>query len=72
MATSTWLCLWERYLQLFHLVLAWKILHRRFPADDRLGKLGFSLAFHCSHCHKVVEDLDHLFLGCQFAQALWS
>ncbi|KAK3225524.1 hypothetical protein Dsin_005386 [Dipteronia sinensis] len=44
----------------------------RFLAKDRLCRSGFQLASRCSVYGASLESVDHLFLKCPLATALWE
>ncbi|CAL0326745.1 unnamed protein product [Lupinus luteus] len=42
------------------------------PTDENLMKRGSMMASKCSLCKASQEDIDHLFIHCNFAKALWN
>ncbi|KAK3198315.1 hypothetical protein Dsin_021730 [Dipteronia sinensis] len=44
----------------------------RLPTEDRLCRSGFQLASRCSVCGASSKSVDHLFIKCPLATALWE
>ncbi|KAK3218439.1 hypothetical protein Dsin_012409 [Dipteronia sinensis] len=53
-------------------VLSLRLLLDRLPTEDRLCRSEFQLASRCSVCGARLESVDHLFLKCPLATALWE
>lgn len=56
---------WERYIPLSYFFL------RRLPLDCTFRKLGISLASRCHLCEHNSKDLNHIFVTCPFAYAIY-
>ncbi|KAK3193273.1 hypothetical protein Dsin_024583 [Dipteronia sinensis] len=54
-----------------HSIVSCRLLLDRLPTKDRLCRSGFQLASRCSVCVANSESVDHLFLKCHLATALW-
>ncbi|KAK3229362.1 hypothetical protein Dsin_001243 [Dipteronia sinensis] len=67
-----WRDVWSRYIPPSHSVLSWRFLLDWLPTEDRLCRFGFQLASRCSVCGASLESVDHLFLKCPLATALWE
>ncbi|XP_059295381.1 uncharacterized protein LOC132048701 [Lycium ferocissimum] len=50
----------------------WLTLHGRLLTSDRLIKWGLDVEPLCILCQQCHEDRSHLFVGCPFANQLWS
>ncbi|KAK3199351.1 hypothetical protein Dsin_022766 [Dipteronia sinensis] len=67
-----WRDVWSRYIPHSRLILSWRLLLDRLPIEDRLCRSEFQLASRCSVCGASSESMDHLFLKCPLATALWE
>ena len=50
---------------------AWISLRKRALTSDRISKFHISQSFNYHLCDQELEDGDHLFLNCPFAQQYW-
>ncbi|XP_059071301.1 uncharacterized protein LOC131865388 [Cryptomeria japonica] len=50
---------------------AWLAGNKWILSGDHLNKMGFAGPFHYVLCEKAEEDVDHLFLNCDFSQKAW-
>ena len=67
-----WRDVWSRFIPPSRLALTWCVMLNRLPTEDRLCKSGLQLASRCSICGVSSESVDHLFLHCPLAVALWE
>ena len=49
----------------------WKIAHRILPTALSLHHATVYNTPHCPHC-QTIENIEHLFIHCQFTQTLWT
>ena len=49
----------------------WKIAHRILPSALSLHHATVYNTPHCPHC-QTIENIEHLFIHCQFTQTLWT
>jgi ribonuclease HI len=67
-----WRDVWSRFIPPSRSALTWRLMLNRLPTEDRLCKSGLQLASRCSICGVSSESVDHLFLHCPLAVALWE
>ncbi|CAN1782833.1 hypothetical protein LINPERHAP1_LOCUS16042 [Linum perenne] len=48
------------------------VWHRKIASLDNLKKRGMVLANRCALCKRDLESVDHLFIHCPFAYAIWD
>ncbi|GKV01533.1 hypothetical protein SLEP1_g14082 [Rubroshorea leprosula] len=67
--------IWCRLVPTKICAFVWKVLQDRIPSKVNLYKRGIipdlNLAT-CMLCKENIEDINHLFLHCKFAYAVWS
>uniref|UniRef100_A0A2N9FJC4 laccase n=1 Tax=Fagus sylvatica TaxID=28930 RepID=A0A2N9FJC4_FAGSY len=66
-----WKLLWKLKLPHKILTFTWKILHHALPLKTELNKRGINCANTCSLCNSTTETMEHIFLQCSFARAVW-
>ncbi|XP_069143460.1 uncharacterized protein [Solanum lycopersicum] len=50
----------------------WILMNRKLPTVDRLIKWGITLDRGCVMCKRAEESMEHLFIQCQYAEAIWE
>lgn len=63
--------LWLQFVPPSRSFIVWRLFHCKMATDENLklrGCVGISM---CSLCGKAEESSSHLFLHCDFSQALW-
>ena len=63
--------LWKIPLPQKILQFIWKVLHSALPVRNTLIHRGLNCFDTCPFCQEERETLDHLFLKCPFARAVW-
>jgi hypothetical protein len=66
-----WKHLWKLKIPPKHAHLTWRILNRALSAKDNLNTSGIVCDPTCPRCHKDIETIDHVFLYCEWAKAIW-
>ncbi|GKV25499.1 hypothetical protein SLEP1_g34934 [Rubroshorea leprosula] len=67
--------IWCRLVPTKICAFVWKVLQDRIPSKVNLYKRGIVPDLHlatCMLCDESIEDINHLFLHCKFAYAVWS
>ncbi|CAI8599888.1 unnamed protein product [Vicia faba] len=64
--------IWSKHIPPSKSFIAWRLLLRKFPSDEQLKILNFSLPSKCSLCGNAGESDHHLFFYCSYAASLWS
>jgi hypothetical protein len=57
------------------IAFSWKLLRNRIPTKVNLAARGIQVAggsVHCVHCVGNLEEVQHLFMFCDFACRVWS
>ena len=66
-----WKNLWRLKIPFRLIILLWEILNNALPIMLCLERRNIVTDKVCVLCHLEEQDLDHLFLPCSFAKALW-
>ncbi|KAK7410878.1 hypothetical protein VNO78_02073 [Psophocarpus tetragonolobus] len=67
--------MWKDRLPSKVIAFSWRLLSDRVPTMANLLKRGIQIPGEetfCVFCHNVVEDRNHMFLGCAKAQYIWN
>ncbi|CAL1381938.1 unnamed protein product [Linum trigynum] len=72
MDKASWIRLWEANLPPKLKVFVWKILNRMIPTTEALIAKDVLVLPRCPVCWAESETLEHLFLSCPVARALWD
>ena len=66
-----WKNLWKFKIPYKICMFLWKLLHNGLPTRMELFRRQIIVSPKCVMCDQEDEMLDHLFLKCPFARALW-
>ena len=66
-----WLNFWKLGIPFRVFTFLWKILHCGLPTRTELAKKQIITYETCAVCGEYQETLDHLFMSCHFARAIW-
>ncbi|CAL1372690.1 unnamed protein product [Linum trigynum] len=72
MDKASWIRLWEANVPPKLKVFLWQIFNRILPTTKALIVRGIEVHPRCSVCWAETETLEHLFLDCLVARALWD
>lgn len=61
--------IWSSFIPPRKSLTVWRAIHNKLPTWDNLFFMGPSI---CPLCLKAEENVDHLFVYCDFAQLLWT
>ena len=68
---SGWKLFWKVKLPMKVLNFIWKLLHDSLPVFQKLRCRGIAASNVCLMCNEEEETVNHLFLQCPFARAIW-
>jgi hypothetical protein len=63
--------IWNKDIPPSKSLLAWRLMHGKFPTDDMFMARGCNIASMCSVCRSTSESSLHLFFECNFAYSIW-
>ena len=66
-----WKLVWKVKLPTKILNFIWKLLHDSLPIFSILNSRGIAAPTRCLLCDDSDETINHLFLNCPFARAIW-
>ena len=66
-----WINLWKLGIPFWVSTFLWEILHRGLPTRTELAKKQIITDDTCVACGEDQETLDHPFMSCHFAKAIW-
>jgi ribonuclease HI len=66
-----WHYLWKQKIPPKHAHLIWKILNHALPVREKLSTRGVKCSPLCPRCNKGLESIDHVFMKCDWAKAIW-
>jgi hypothetical protein len=62
---------WMQNIPPKHNHLVWRILNNALPVRDNLNKRGIHCYPLCPRCNSKIEDINHVFKECIWAQQIW-
>ncbi|CAL1400065.1 unnamed protein product [Linum trigynum] len=68
----SWIWLWEADIPPKLKVFVWQIFHRILPTTEGLIEKSVPVLPRCPVCWDASETMEHLFLECPAARALWD
>jgi ribonuclease HI len=68
---TLWKNLWKIKSPPKFLNLIWRIINQAIPVKDKLTSKGIRCSPICPRCNKALETIDHVFLRCEWARAVW-
>ncbi|CAL1360111.1 unnamed protein product [Linum trigynum] len=72
MDKPSWIQLWEANIPPKLKVFVWQIFNRILPTTEALIERKVVVPPHCPICWAASETMEHLFLDCPVARALWA
>ena len=63
---------WVTFVPPSRSVVLWRAILGKIPTEEAVRKRGLSLASRCYLCNSACETVEHIFLQCNFASALWK
>ncbi|CAL1387091.1 unnamed protein product [Linum trigynum] len=72
MDRSSWIRLWDANIPPKLKVFVWQILNRILPTTEALFERKVPILPRCPVCWDGPETMEHLFLDCPVARALWG
>jgi hypothetical protein len=67
---TIWNTLWKQKIPK-HTHLKWRILHNGLPVRSNLSTRGINCNPLCPRCNEKIEDISHVFKGCEWVQQIW-
>ncbi|CAL1383989.1 unnamed protein product [Linum trigynum] len=72
MDKASWIRLWEANIPPKLKIFAWQLLNRILPTTEALIERKIDVFARCPVCWASSETMEHLFLDCPVARALWT
>ncbi|CAL1356986.1 unnamed protein product [Linum trigynum] len=72
MDRTSWIRLWEANIPPKLKVFVWQIFNRILPTTEALREKDVEIHPRCPVCWEGTETMEHLFLDCPVARALWD
>jgi hypothetical protein len=66
-----WKHLWKIKTPPKYANLIWRIFHHAIPIRNKLSSKGIRCSPLCPRCNNGLETLDHVFMQCDWAKAVW-
>lgn len=63
---------WSKHVHPNLAAICWRICLNRVPTDERVKRVGVSLASRCRLCQNSEESWNHLFKDCRVTAAVWN
>ncbi|KAJ0508930.1 putative reverse transcriptase zinc-binding domain-containing protein [Helianthus annuus] len=64
---------WSPWSSLKIKCFVWKLARHRLPVREKLASRGINISsLLCPFCNLHSENIDHLFIECQFSKRVWS
>jgi ribonuclease HI len=68
---TLWKNMWKIQSPPKFLNLIWRIINQAIPVRDKLTTKGIRCSPICPRCNNALETIDHVFLRCEWAKAVW-
>ncbi|CAL1383715.1 unnamed protein product [Linum trigynum] len=72
MDIASWIRLWDVNIPPKMKVFVWQIFHKIIPTTEALIEKKVAVLPRCPVCWATLKTLEHLFLDCPVARALWD
>jgi hypothetical protein len=63
---------WSKDIPPSKSLVAWRLMHNKFPTDENLSSRGCHLPSICNMCCHNSKSTFHLFFDCPYAIQLWN
>jgi ribonuclease HI len=70
-ASPIWEKLWKIKVPPKQITCLWRILHDALPTKEKLFRRGAQHNPLCPRCCEAVEDINHIFMECEWSKRVW-